>query len=62
MWVFSVVGFFPSLLKHVPSKPKSDRLNGFIIYNYSLVSKDHMFLNWHWMEEDQKYTQDQLYK
>ena len=60
-WFYSVrFFFFSSFLMHFPSKPKNGRLNGFIICNYSLVSKDHMFLNWHWMEEDKKYTQGQL--
>lgn len=59
-WFYSVGIFLSSFLKHFPSKPKNSRLNGFIIYNYSLVSKDHMFLKWHWMEEDKKYTQGQL--
>lgn len=54
-WVYSVgTFFFSSFLKHFPSKPKNGRLNGFIIYNHSLVSKDHMFLNWHWFKKDKK--------
>lgn len=51
--------FFLAFWSMFHQNQKKDRLNGFIIYNYSLVSKDHMFPNWHSMEEDKKYTQDQ---
>lgn len=47
--------FFSSFLKYFPSKQKNGSLNSFIIYKYSLVSRDH----WHWMEED-KHAQSQL--